>query len=235
MKKNTPVIVTFLSVLLLSACAKQDYSVSSPDGRLSVMVNSRSLSYTLYYDSAQITAGTPIAMYISDGTVWNGGLPKRSKIKNVRGVVHPVVGKNDAIREAYNELLLVYNDYTVAFRAYDEGFAYRFIAKGKEQDSIIVLNEQAPFLFLSDPSAIFGETSNFTSWELSNNVYPSVTAIDSGKYAITPTVLMDSVNAMTFVVAESDLHNYPGMYLQKRENGLYGFWAQSPCEVVMGS
>lgn len=235
MKKTTPVFVTLLFVLLLSACAGQDHCISSPDSRLSVIIDSKSLSYTLYYDSVQITASTPIAMYIEGGDIWDGGTPKRAKTTKVRDNVHPVVGKNDVIRESYNELLLVYNGYSVAFRAYDGGFAYRFMARGQEKDSIIVVNEQAPFLFLSDPSVIFGETSNFTSWELSNTLYPSVSAIDSGKYAITPTVLTDSLNAMIFVVAESDLHNYPGMYLQKRKDGLYGYWAQSPREVAMGS
>ncbi len=224
-----------LSLLLLTACTKRNYEINSPDNRLSVAVDSKSLSYILSYNSVQLTANTPIAMSLEGGTIWNGGTPQRIRTRQVRNTVHPVVGKNDEIREAYNELILIYNDYIVTFRAYDEGFAYRFTARGQENDSLVVVNEQAPFLFLSDPSVIFGETNNFTAWELSNNLYPSVSSIDSGKYAITPTVMSDSINAMTIVVAESDVHNYPGMYLQKRGDGLYGYWAKSPREIVMGS
>ena len=37
------------------------------------------------------------------------------------------------------------------------------------------------------------------------------------------------------VVAESDLNNYPGMYLRKEDGKMKGYWATYPKTIEMGS
>lgn len=232
MKRILPLLL--LAAALLTSCGKS-YDLHSPDGRMTVHIERAPLSYTLSYDGTTVAAPSELALMLADSVVWNGGRCLGWKMREVSNTVCPVVGKNDEIADEYRELVLDFGDYTVIFRAYNEGFAYRFVANGSAWDSLVVMDELAEFRFPTDPAVIFGETNNLTAWELSNTVYPAVSAIDSGKYAITPTVFTDSANAMTWVVAESDLHAYPGMYLQKQEDCLRGYWARSPKKVVMGS
>jgi len=216
------------------SCGHKAISLSSPDNQIQVIIHPTTLSYQLLYAGDTITDEATLSLTLENGDKWDGGSVYHKRTQSHEGVVHPVIGKNAAIADNYNELRLQYGAYDVIFRAYNEGFAYRFVAYGREVDSITIVTEQAEFPVRKDPKIIFGETNNLTAWELSNKVYEHVSDIDSGHYAITPTVLLRDTS-LTLVIAEADLHLYPGMYVQKSDKGLVGYWARSPKKIVMGS
>ena len=70
-------------------------------------------------------------------------------------------------------------------------------------------------IWADDPAVILPETTNFTAWELSNVLYEGISKIEEHKYGITPTLFTNKMQNVRVVVAESDLNNYPGMYLRK--------------------
>ena len=59
--------------------------------------------------------------------------------------------------------------------------------------------------------------------------------IEEHKYGITPTLFTNKMQNVRVVVAESDLNNYPGMYLRKEDGKMKGYWAAYPKKIEMGS
>lgn len=56
-----------------------------------------------------------------------------------------------------------------------------------------------------------------------------------GEWGLTPMLFDNRKHDYKVVVAESDLHNYPGMYLKKTQGVMCGHWAQYPRRIEMGS
>lgn len=236
MKKN---LLYFSCILLLTTTVNaQKFKLTSPDKKAELtIVNDSVLSYSLVYHGKRITDFSSIGMSFNSGIRWGYGdkVIKKTNLHYNR-IVTLVTGNSKEIRNEFNELKLAFNaGYSVYFRLYNEGMAYRFEGNGRSSDSITIQSEKADFRLLDDPAVIFPETNNFTSWELSHKLYSAVSVIDNGKYGITPVLFDNNKQGLKVVIAESDLNNYPGMYLQKSDGILKGFWAMYPKKVVMGS
>lgn len=231
----------FIALLLLGAAgfstyaADKDYGIKSPDNKLAVKIRvNDSVSYSVWIKNTQIVLPSAISMTLADRVLGTGAVVKRIQQHKVRSEVTPLYGKSARLRDDYNELVIDFsNHYSLIFRAYDEGVAYRFVTD--LSDSITVMKEKASFNLSGSPEVIFPETNVFTSWEVPYVKYNSLAAIDEGKRALSPTLFSYKQSGIKVVVAESDLMDYPGMYLQKHNGQIAGTWANYPSKVVMGS
>ncbi|MDD5185502.1 MAG: glycoside hydrolase family 97 catalytic domain-containing protein [Paludibacter sp.] len=233
-------IILYLSCLFLAPAIilSQDFKLTSPDRRVEITIHNDSvLSYSLEYHGKSVTRFSTLGMTFNNGKRWGSGDKViKSVISKEDSIVKLVSGDFKEINNKFNELKLTFNaGYSVCFRLYNEGMAYRFQGDGQASDSITIITEKADFRLLDDPAVIFPETNNFTAWELSNKNYSAVSKIDNGKYGITPVLFDNKKQGIKVVIAESDLNNYPGMYLQKQDAVMKGFWALYPKEIVMGS
>lgn len=221
--------------LLIGCAACTHHNLSSPDGRMRLAVHTDPLRYTLSYDGRKLISSAEPAMAVNN-TVWGQGKPVHvEQCEPHRGEVHPLYGKQKTLRDDYNQLIVHYPSYDVIFRLYDEGFAYRFVGAEDPADTLTVFSEHAPFPLENDPKVFFGDTITYTSWELDNKVYEQVSLIPEGRYGQTPMPFVDSKAGRSVVIAESDLHGYPGMFLRKENGQLNGHWAYEPDSVALGS
>lgn len=224
--------------LVLASVHSQNYKLVSPDKRVELTIHNDSLiSYSLLYHGKNVTAFSSLGMTFANGKSWGyGDKVIQKNLRKENSTVKLVTGNFREIKNEYNELRLTFNaGYSVCFRMYNEGMAYRFEGRGAAADSVTVKSEKADFRLSDNPSVILPETNNFTAWELSHKTYNSISDIENGKYGITPVLFDNKKQGLKVVIAESDLNNYPGMYLQKQNESMNGFWALYPKEVVMGS
>lgn len=152
--KKLPVIILLLS-LLLNLHAKE-YSVESPSGKITIKVSvDEAVKYTVLLNGNEIVSPSAISIELSDGTFWGKNAKvKKAKTISVSEEVIPVVKRKYAkIQNDCNQLTLSFNDYSLQFRAYDEGAAYRWISEKK--DAYKVVNEQATFTFPADQKSGF--------------------------------------------------------------------------------
>ncbi len=239
--KRSEIKAAFTVLFLLStiySASSESYKLISPDKKLSLSINTgKQLSYQLSYQGAELTKTCTIGLQLANGENWGtDNKVLKHKTLTANNNVKPLFGKFSEIKDSYNEIKLSFDaGYSVYFRLYNEGMAYRFEANRPLGDSIVIKTEKANFILNDDPSVIFPETSNFTAWELSNVLYDSISKIQNGKYSITPVLFDNKKQKLKIVIAESDLHDYPGMYIQKNESGFNGFWAKYPKKIVMGS
>ncbi|MCD8291143.1 MAG: glycoside hydrolase family 97 protein [Prevotella sp.] len=227
----------FISVIVQSQ-TPSTYELTSPNRELTLVVNvDNKLSYSLDYAGNPIIIPSTICMEMENGDIWGEkGEVVGASTASIYEKVYPIVGNQRKLLNNYNELSLKFKEgYSLIFRMYNEGMAYRFCGNLPVQDSLKVFHEEASFNFADDPAVILPETNNFTAWELSNVLYNHVSKIRENKYGITPTLFTNSKQHVRVVIAESDLNNYPGMYLRKQQGTIKGYWALYPKKVEMGS
>jgi alpha-glucosidase len=161
---------------------------------------------------------------------------KSTKTKTVNETIVaqiPVSRKN--IPNNYNELTIQFkNNFAVIFRAYNDGVAYRIATSFK--DSITVVNETADFNFVNGAHAYASiiqkrpdQDVYHTSFE---ELYPykSLDSLSYNDYMYSP-VLVNTADNIKVAITESDLDDYPGMFLQgTASNGFRGTFAPYPLE-----
>ena len=220
-----------LSALFLAvglSAAPKTYELASPDGGLRVSISAGDgISYTLTSGEDILLENSAIGMFTTDGEVFGG--------------VQPV---SKALRKAeadYNEITLKYKKFSVVFRAYDDGMAYRFISNLKAPFK--VEQEMARFAFPQDWNMWAAyvaqhtetlESQFYNSFE-NRYSYTPLTEWNKDRLAFLP-LMVDGPSGKKILITESDLLNYPGMYLYNYDGGqvLSGKFAPYPAEVKQG-
>jgi len=221
-------LLTTLCLLLAATllAAGKVYKVQSPGGAVSIEINaSGQLSWSISREGITVLNPSPLSMTLEGGQVWGAAVRvRKASRRSVNRVVEPAVYRQAQVPEAYNELTLqCEGGYSVVFRAYDMGAAYRFVASQKEP--FTVASEQAAFCLPQDSNAFYSytrkkegasfESQFFNSFEALYNHQP-ISAWAPGRLAFLP-ITLDGPQGMKLCITESDLVNYPGMYLSNND------------------
>ena len=210
----------FLFVLSVTAWSTDTLSVYSPNGNVCVKIwMKKNLIYTVYYKNKLIVSPSAVDMILTNGKSFslNNRIKSSSLKKESQQIISPVPEKRKNIPDVYNELSIQFKQpYKMQFRVYDDGVAYRFLTLFK--DSIVIRNEVAEFHFPGSPAAFFpgihkrGDADIFhTSFE---ELYPlrKLDSIGINEMAYTPVLITPAANPK-IAITESDLEDYPGMFL----------------------
>jgi len=235
--------VFFVLLPFVAFSAKKDYSLKSPDGDITVTVkNGGQLTYSVSHGKTVLLSDSRIGMRLSGGTVLGGGdKVRKTSTRSVDETLKPVIYKKAEVEDKFNELTLSFKEYDVIFRAYDDGVAYRFVAKKK--GSFKVEEETAEFNFARDWNAwvpYANSSASTLEGQMScsfENTYSrhTLSSWDKGKIAFLP-VLVEAEDGLKVCITESDLLDYPGMFLYNGKGGraLSGMFAAYPKEVHQG-
>lgn len=227
MKRFALMLSALLVAVGLSAAPKT-YELASPDGGLRLSISAGDgISYTLTSGEDVLLENSAIGMFTTDGQVFGGVQP-----------VSKTVRKTDA---EYNEITLKFKKFSVVFRAYDEGMAYRFISNLKTPFK--VEQEIARFAFPQDWNMWAAyvtqhtetlESQFYNSFE-NRYSYTPVSEWNKDRLAFLP-LMVDGPSGKKILITEADLMNYPGMYLYNYDAGqvLSGRFAPYPAEVKQG-
>lgn len=216
------------------ALAARDYTVASPEKKVVVTVSiGDRILYSVAFAGRTVLSPSPVAMTLADGTVWGkapqvrGAVPRRADEK----ILPPVREKRASVRNRYSELVLdMRGDWGLVFRAYDDGAAYRFFAKGKRD--LRVAGEEAVFRFPAGTSGWIAFAKGLhTSYE---NAYTNLPLDEIGadRFGFAP-VLAGLPGGLRAAVTDVDVEEYPGMFLSGgagKEPALVGKFAPFPLE-----
>lgn len=228
-------ILLFLLIGTIGRVAAQSYHLTSPDKSFKIAVdNNDSLTYSVVYKNTTVIAPSAISIALDKGILGRSAKVSKTATSSVQNVLHPLYGKSATLQDNYNQLIITFKgNYSVIFRAYNDGIAYRFVTS--LADSVKVMSEQATFNLPGNPAAMWAETTNYTAWELPYVQQPSIAAVKDGTRALTPALFAYQSTNIKVVVAEADVFEYPGMYIQKQGGNFRGEWAKFPAKTVMGS
>ena len=146
-------LITILTAVLMTVgatAAPKHYELKSPDGNLVVSIEAGDgISYSLTHGQDLLLDKTNISMITVEGNVFGGVQPvKKVTRSSVSETITPVIYTKDVVKDEFNELTLKFKQFSVVFRAYDEGMAYRFISHLK--GDYHVEYEMAEFNFAQD-------------------------------------------------------------------------------------
>src|SRR5215469_1944890 len=145
--------------------AQSSYDLRSPDKRIEVRIRTaHGVRYDVVLNGRAILQDSSLAMDVDHKTYGREVKAVAAKESHHDEVLEPVVRQKFAkIRDNYNELRLnMEGNYSVIFRAYNEGVAYRFETAFPE-DQVKVYSEDANFRFPANDIVFYPQEDSFFS------------------------------------------------------------------------
>lgn len=218
--------------LSLTAFGQKVHQLASPSGNIRISVE---LTDQIQYD---VTQGNQTLMDncvigLETANHQLGIHPKLNKVvrQNVNEELTPIVPlKFSTITNRYNQLLLKFKGgYSVEFRAFDDGFAYRFLTDLKGEQEI--MNEILRLNFVDDCLLHLQQPDGFkTSYEEEYRHQTSSEWKNSNRMALLP-LLASTPKGDKILMSETNLTDYPAMFLKNDgQGGITAVFPRLPLE-----
>ncbi len=221
----------FLLIAMLALSAQEvsarEMSVASPNGRIVAVVEDQAgLMISVRQDGVALVAPSPIGLTLADGTTIgrNGSLGFGRKSVVVDDTDAPFYRQRH-IKTTANQLdLKMKGGFGLQVRAYDEGVSYRFYTTRKSET--IIKNEIAEYDFGSDAKAWLAYSTNKEkpfAMAFQNTYHETLLAQAQDVPAFLPvTIEKDGCVGAKVTLLESDLRQYPGMFVVPTPNPSQG-------------
>lgn len=201
------------------ATAQSNYSLRSPDQKIEVRVRAADrLSYDVLINGSPLLQNSTLSMTINQANL--GAQPRvraKSQRTENREIISPVPQKSVRIREHYNELNLeIDGDYSVIFRAFNEGVAYRF-ETSMARNEAKVYGEEVRLNFAGDYNVYYPREDSFFSHNEREFLNLPLKQIAPASLASLPAIVVTN-NRVNIALAESDVEDYPGLWLRGTNN-----------------
>ena len=186
----------------------------SPNGRIEVRVRAAErLSFDVLLSGRPLLSDSSLSLRIDGTTLGSKPRVRAARTQRVdRVVTPPVRQKAKALRERYNELRIeLAGGYAVAFRAFDEGVAYRF-ETALQKAEVRVDAEEVSFRFAGDWSVYLHEEESFFSHNERHYARRPLKELTPGMLASTPAVV--DADGVKIAIADADTEDYPGLWLR---------------------
>ncbi len=229
--KHNLLLLLFLSIAF-GISAQKKAELQSPNGEIKVSLSiSDKIYYTISYNNDVLLEKNHLSLNLGNETL--GLNPKLSgqKANKVNEVLTPVVPlKYSSVKNEYNSLLLTFKgDYSVEFRAFDDGIAYRFITNKK--GDVEVLGEDFAINFPTNYLLHLQQPGGFkTAYEEPYTHVESNEWKATDRMSVLP-ILIDTKKQYKILISESDLSDYPCMFLKGNgANGVQSTFPKAPLE-----
>ena len=197
-----------------NSIAQSSYDLRSPDGRIEIRIRTaEQLRYDVVLKGRAILENCTLSLDVEHKKLGAQPNVTDAKTRSHDQVVEPVVRQKFAkIRDHYNELRLnMEGGYSVAFRAYNEGAAYRFETSLPGQ--VKVYGEESAFNFAANDIVYYPQEDSFYSHNERKYLPQHLSEIAPAFIATLPAVV-DVGQGAKVAIAESDLEDYPGLWLK---------------------
>lgn len=222
-----------LSLLMsVNVIAQQQYSLYSPDSSIRLEIKTKEkLSWHLYSGKELLIQSTDVNLQLKDQKKLSDKLIVSSHryTNTTETIAVPIPYRRKTIIDKYNQLELVFKEpFSVQFRLYNDGMAYRIGIRFK--DSLIIENENALFEVDSNASVWFAHMDKRQNVDRFHTSFEAIyakqnlSAIPDTMLTYAP-VTVSLANGYHLAISDAGLFDYPGMFLQKKGNGLQGVFA----------
>ena len=228
-----PLVIILVSLFSGSVLAKGGiHELTSPDNSIKVSVElADKIYYSISANDFLLTEKSYLKLQLKDQTLGENPRLTSKKFSSINEQIDREIPLRNAVVDNHcNVLLLKFKgDYSVEFRAYNDGVAYRFITNMGDKD-IEVLDEEVHLQFPSTFDAILSPTGSFkTSYEIS--YVESNTADAKGLDKSTLPILIDSKQDYKILFSEADLFDYPCLFMKGTDgNAMNSTFPKCPLE-----
>ena len=223
-----------LSILLFSASfagaapAQDGFKVHNGDLTLKVSIG-ESINYSVEVCGTEVLSPSPLSLSLKDGPVL-GRNPRIRKVerRHCTEEIDAPLYRKKSISASYEVLdISLAGGYGVEFRVYPDGVAYRFSTSFK--DDVVVESEQVEYRFAEDfrtavtyvtPSPEAGPDSYRSSFQAQYSIERISSCKGHPTFAFLP-LYVDAGEAGRLLITESDVEDYPGMFIKAGEGLSY--------------
>ena len=209
----------------------KDLKVSSPDNKIQVRVSiNGNIRFSVFYNNILIINPSEIFLEI-DGKSGKSPSVRSYSARKVNELIYPVIPtKYSSVPDHFNELQILFrNHYSLIFRAYNDGFAYRF--QTSFNNEITVTGEMANYEFTEDYPIYFPKEESFFSHNEKKYIFNNLSKIKEDEFCSLPMLLAPS-DGPKILISESDLIDYPGMWLKgTASQQLQAIFPKAPLQV----
>lgn len=213
-------IYLFALILMIAVQSfGKENQLFSPDGKTEIIISLNSnINLQVKFQSQLLFHAKNIFIELDDKTKLgeNSVIHDTESLSINREIKPTIKEKYATIQEEFNELKLNFDgDFSFIVRAYNEGIAYRFSTKIK--DSIIVKKESMHLNFAESDSIYYQKSKTFNSSYETPYQHKAIKDITADGYCCLP-ALVEKQNGIKVLVSESDLVDYPGLWLKATES-----------------
>lgn len=217
------VLTGILQVMVLYVVAQKSktYQLFSPDQKNKItIVAGNTVTWTVSHNGVVVLAPSVLSLVqVNNPLIAGNTTVLTATYKRLLDTIPAVAYKKDKVINHGNELQLdCKGNYSIVFRAYNDGVAYRFITRFPGE--VVISRERAEFNFPADPVIYIPFTSDLRQKEKYSCSFEEfytetkISAMPPDSLAYLP--LMIQVNdTMKAVLLEADVQDYPAMFIQK--------------------
>jgi alpha-glucosidase len=185
----------------------------SPNKRINVSIDLKGkISYSVAMNGTALLRDSYLQLNLANQHLGERPQLRKKSVTAVNTTSQPVVAfAASTVRNTYNVLKLEFkNNFSVEFRAYNDGVAYRFLTT--QQDSLTVTSEDVHLHFADPVETSYLETGSFkTAYEI---LYKRqmLQEVNREKMSVLP-MLFDT-RKYKVLFSEADLYDYPGLFVK---------------------
>ena len=241
--KNLFVLFCFFFLNLSFSQKKQDFILKSPDGKIEIKiaVNDK-ISWTISHEKDLILAPSEMSMTLEGNTILGkNAVVINSKKESVDASFETPFYKKKSVQNKYNQLTLNFkNDFSIEYRVFDDGAAYRFITRKKKE--ITVISEEVILNFDQDYNTLMPYVRDlrnpkdpFISSFESHYENKKISEFAKDTLAFLP-FLIDYKNHKKAVFLEANLEDYPGLFVTNNssKSGFESRFSKYPLQETNG-
>jgi alpha-glucosidase len=228
-KFKKPILtIAFFVAFYVSGFAQKPYEIKSPNGAIKVAVNvDDKLRYSVFFGDDKLFDNNRLGMVLRNDVLGNNPKLISAKPSTSETTIKPYISlKFASVTSRYNKLLMTFKgNYSVEFRVFDNGVAYRFITTKKGE--LEVLNEEVDLNFPANYDLHVQQPEGFKTAYEEN--YSTVSSSSWNTKMSTLPVLIDTKKQYKILVSESDLTDYPCLFLKgSGNNGMNAAFPKAP-------
>jgi alpha-glucosidase len=207
------IILTISLLFSLFIVQAQQLNVLSPDGKVKINVKiTDRIYYNLEVDGKEVMWYSPLSMKTSQGTLGQGSQMISNNTISANKAIQTVWGIRSEVPNNYNELKIVFKQgFSLYFRAYNDGIAYRFQTDLKGE--LIVFEEDVEYRFWENFNMINLGLDSYSSSYEATYTRQKISDVATKNLIGLPSIV--DCGTVKLSILESDLYEYPGMYLSK--------------------
>ena len=219
MKKHLLILLVGMFTNIIARSAE----LISPNGLIKVEIHvTDKISYDIYKGNRLLLKNCSLGINIDKAYLDREIKVRSLKSFKINEQLNPVVPlKFSKIDNLCNVLVMkLSSGYSVEFRAYDGGVAYRFITdlKGDKNGQIKVISENITLPLPNSYQLHVQPAKDFTSNYETNYIHPDAKTWTDSKQMVTLPALIDTKTGVKILFGETDLTDYPCLFLKGEVN-----------------
>jgi alpha-glucosidase len=223
------IIAMLIPFMTLAQKKIKKYNVNSPNNKIEFVLNvGNKIWLSANHEGQSILDLSEISMHLETQILGENPTVTHVKKQKIAEVLYPVIKEKQAVvNNNANELRVDFkNNFYLILRAYNNGIAYRFGTKINEE--ITVVSETGKYKFPENHMVWWGKEKTFQSHNQVFFNYKSLRQTSNTDLSSLP-LIINPVKGPKIVITETDLQDYPGMWLRgTNNNGLFRVSAKYP-------